>query len=139
MSVEDAPWNRPPTEPQDESAPELSQAAPPPAGSVDPTVLRAQYEELRRSGEQDRAWCIAAALVFLGAADQAQTRYHSDYQNRGMPAVQVPLTTELWVTCLQHPAEDLLISKLVEAVTPTAVQLRIEQLATQQKLPVQCL
>jgi len=136
MPVDDAPWNRPPPVPQDGSAPEPSQAAPAPVGSVDPTVLRAQYEELRRSGEQDRAWCTAAALVFLGAADEAQARYHADYRSQGMLAVQVPLTTELWSSCLHHPGEDLLISKLVEAVTPTAVQLRIEQLAMQRKLPV---
>jgi tetratricopeptide (TPR) repeat protein len=60
----------------------------------------------REEGEVDKAWCLAQALVFLGAASDAEKALYAKYR----PAQFIPatrrLTEELWQKAIIHPLED---------------------------------
>ncbi len=60
----------------------------------------------RDEGELDKAWCLAQALVFLGAAGDAEKALYARYR----PAQFIPatrrLTEELWQKAIIHPLED---------------------------------
>ena len=57
-------------------------------------------------GELDKAWCLAQALVFLGAASDSERALYVKYR----PATFIPatrrLTEELWQKAVTHPRED---------------------------------
>ncbi|HVV88089.1 MAG TPA: tetratricopeptide repeat protein [Kofleriaceae bacterium] len=62
--------------------------------------------------ELDKAWCLAQALVFLGAASDAERALYVKYR----PAQFIPatrrLTEELWQKSIIHPQEDRLVGAI---------------------------
>jgi tetratricopeptide (TPR) repeat protein len=60
----------------------------------------------REEHELDKAWCVAQALVFLGAASEQERGFY----DRHRPLTFVPasrrLTEELWQKAIIHPRED---------------------------------
>ena len=69
-------------------------------------VYKALSNLYREENELDKAWCLAQALVFLGAASDAERALYVKYR----PAQFVPatrrLTEELWQKAIIHPLED---------------------------------
>ncbi len=69
-------------------------------------VYKALSNLYREEGEVDKAWCLAQALVFLGAASDAERALYAKYR----PAQFIPatrrLTEELWQKAIIHPLED---------------------------------
>ena len=60
----------------------------------------------RAEHELDKAWCVAQALVFLGAAsDEEQLLYRRFRPSNFQPAPR-RLTEELWQKAIIHPRED---------------------------------
>ncbi len=60
----------------------------------------------RAEHELDKAWCVAQALVFLGAAsDEEKILYHRYRSDKFIPAPR-RLTEELWQKSIIHPRED---------------------------------
>ncbi|MBA3541286.1 MAG: tetratricopeptide repeat protein, partial [Deltaproteobacteria bacterium] len=60
----------------------------------------------RAEHELDKAWCVAQALVFLGAAsDEEKTLYLKFRGDKFVPAPR-RLTEELWQKSIIHPKED---------------------------------
>src|SRR5439155_3455506 len=60
----------------------------------------------RAEHEHDKAWCVAQALVFLGAAsDEEKVLYHRFRPEKFVPAPR-RLTEELWQKAIIHPRED---------------------------------
>ena len=60
----------------------------------------------RAEHELDKAWCVAQALVFLGAAsDEEKILYHRYRSEKFIPAPR-RLTEELWQKSIIHPRED---------------------------------
>ena len=60
----------------------------------------------RAEHELDKAWCVAQALVFLGAAsDEEKVLYHRYRSEKFIPAPR-RLTEELWQKSIIHPRED---------------------------------
>lgn len=74
------------------------------------------YKALSRlyleEGELDKAWCLAQALVFLGAASDSERALYVKYR----PATFIPatrrLTEELWQKSVIHPREDRLVGAI---------------------------
>lgn len=66
-------------------------------------ALAAQY---RAAGEVDKAWCVAQALVFLGAASPADHELYAAHRTAAFVPAARRLTEELWQRSLIHPRED---------------------------------
>ncbi len=69
-------------------------------------VYKALSKLYLEEGEIDKAWCLAQALVFLGAASESERALYVKYR----PATFIPatrrLTEELWQKSVIHPRED---------------------------------
>lgn len=69
-------------------------------------VYKALSNLYKEEGEIDKAWCLAQALVFLGAASPEERALYQKYR----PAQFIPatrrLTEELWGKAIIHPRED---------------------------------
>ncbi|MEZ4400443.1 MAG: response regulator [Kofleriaceae bacterium] len=69
-------------------------------------VYKALSNLYREENELDKAWCLAQALVFLGAASADEKALYQKYR----PAQFIPatrrLTEELWGKAIIHPRED---------------------------------
>jgi tetratricopeptide (TPR) repeat protein len=78
-------------------------------------VYKALSNLYREESELDKAWCLAQALVFLGAASDGERSLYLRYR----PAQFIPatrrLTEELWQKAIIHPAEDRHIGAIFAA------------------------
>ncbi len=75
-------------------------------------VYKALSNLYKDENELDKAWCLAQALVFLGAASPEEKALYQKYR----PAQFIPatrrLTEELWGKAIIHPEEDRLVGAI---------------------------
>ncbi len=83
----------------------------------------------------DEAWCQAAAMAFLRQADAEEQQFFEDYRPKGMLQVTGVLSPEHWMKHLFHKDENPYISKVFEFITNAALQAKVAQLRSQNKLP----
>ena len=102
--------------------------------SIDP--YRAMYRLNLHKRAYDEAWCLAAAMAFMGKADEEESRFYEDYRPQGMLQVRGRVTSDMWGRLLMHREQDPYVSKIMEAIAPAALQAKIAQLRMQGKLPV---
>jgi tetratricopeptide (TPR) repeat protein len=100
---------------------------------VDP--YQSLYKLYMRSGDFDRAWCIASALAFLKKADGDQTAFFEERRPKGMLGFRARLDNEAWMLSVFHPDEDKILSKIFEMITPAARTAKILQLRNARQLP----
>jgi len=81
----------------------------------------------------DDAWCVAAAISFMGKADAETDRFFQDYRPQGMLPVTGRLADQHWLKALVHENEDLHISKIFEMLAPAALQAKLALLRSQGK------
>ncbi len=60
----------------------------------------------RAEHELDKAWCVAQALVFLGAASDEEKLLYQRFRPSAFTPTQRRLTEELWQKSIIHPRED---------------------------------
>jgi tetratricopeptide (TPR) repeat protein len=60
----------------------------------------------RAEHELDKAFCVAQALVFLGAASTEERMLYEKFRPRGFTPAPRRLTEELWQKAIIHPRED---------------------------------
>ncbi len=60
----------------------------------------------RAEHELDKAWCVAQALVFLGAASEQEKILYARYRAPTFTPAPRRLTEELWQKSIIHPKED---------------------------------
>ena len=60
----------------------------------------------RAEHELDKAWCVAQALVFLGAASEQEKILYARYRADQFTPAPRRLTEELWQKSIIHPKED---------------------------------
>ncbi|MBK9070598.1 MAG: tetratricopeptide repeat protein [Myxococcales bacterium] len=75
----------------------------------------------RETGEIDKAWCVAAALVFLGAASPEETAFYQKHRPTQLATSTRRLTEELWQKSVWHAREDRHVSAILAAVSPHLV------------------
>jgi hypothetical protein len=93
----------------------------------DPTRLdpyRRLFELYRERGAADRAYCVARALVFLERADATHREFHAQHARTGPIRPRAAVDEERWVKDLMHPGEDLLLGRVLAAITPAVIELR---------------
>lgn len=81
---------------------------------------RALYAQYVRTGQLDRAYCVAAALVFLGAADDEHRTCFEELRPRGVPAFKTRLGAAAWLRDLAHPSLDRTVGGVFEVIARAA-------------------
>jgi tetratricopeptide (TPR) repeat protein len=88
-------------------------------------TLRRLYVETR---QVDKAWCLAGALRFLGAADSTDTAEWEAGRSAGFTAAKRRITEELWQKHIIHPREDRALVGLFNLLAPTLAPLTAQPL-----------
>lgn len=104
--------------------------APPPSEAQDPeellrrlrpdprdgALLRALRRAFERSGEIDRAYCVAQALVHLGSADDDARTLHARLRGEGLVRPRAALSRDAWLRLLVHPEQEPVVGEMFAAV-----------------------
>lgn len=69
-------------------------------------VYKALSNLYKEENELDKAWCLAQALVFLGAASPEERALYQKYRSAQFVPATRRLTEELWGKAIIHPLED---------------------------------
>lgn len=93
------------------------------------------YRLYARTGELDRAYCVASALVFLKGADAEQRACYAELRPRGVPDFRSRLGRAAWIRDLAHPALDRAIGGVFEVIARAARAARARAVTTG-KLPI---
>ena len=93
------------------------------------------YRLYARTGELDRAYCVASALVFLKGADAEQRACYAELRPRGVPDFRARLGRAAWIRDLAHPALDRAIGGVFEVIARAARASRARAITTG-KLPI---
>jgi golgin subfamily B member 1 len=88
------------------------------------------YRDLARlyaeTGQLDKAYCLASALVFLGQANDADKKRFETGRAAKLPLAKRRLTEELWQKSIIHPREDralnAIFASLMASLAATTAQ-----------------
>jgi hypothetical protein len=97
-------------------------------------TYRALYRLFLYKRAYDEAWCVAAALSFLGEANEEESRFYTDYKTEGMLAVRGRITNDLWIRHVLHSDANNQVSKIFESVVPAALHAKSAELKATGKL-----
>lgn len=75
-------------------------------------ALRALYTE---AGEYDKAWCVCAAMAYLGCASDEEQRYYETYQATGALRGVAPLDGRSW-SLVRHRDQDPRVGEILATV-----------------------
>ena len=96
--------------------------------------LRGLYRIHGRSGDADRQWLMAQALVHLGAADADEQATFAKHRLEGLIKPASSLSAEGW-KLLFHPDEELLTGQIFSVIAPAVLLGRISTLRREKALP----
>lgn len=85
---------------------------------------QALYRLHARTGELDRAFCVASALVFLKGADAEQRACYMELRPKGVPDFRARLGRAAWIRDLAHPALDRAVGGVFEVIARGAKRLK---------------
>jgi hypothetical protein len=86
-----------------------------------------------RSGDVDRQWLMAEALVYLHAADDVERAMHAKHRVDGLIRPSSSLSVEGW-KLLFHPDEELLTGQIFAVIVPAVLLGRISTLRREKAL-----
>jgi hypothetical protein len=96
--------------------------------------LRGLYRIYGRTGDVDRQWLMAQALVYLGAADEEEQATFAKHRLEGLIKPASSLSAEGW-KLLFHPDEELLTGQIFSVIAPAVLLGRISTLRREKTLP----
>jgi len=102
---------------------------------MDVTHHQALYRLYVRTGELDRAYAVASALVFLKGADAEQRACFAEFRPRGVPEFRARLGRASWIRDLAHPELDRGIGSVFEVIARGARVARFRALNSREKVP----
>lgn len=85
-------------------------------------------------GETDRAWCVAQALVALGAASPDERAEFESARTQTLIAPRAGLSQSSWYDQLFHPEEEVLTGQIFGVIAPAALLGRVTALRRDGKL-----
>ena len=94
---------------------------------LSPGAYRSLSEIYAARDDYDRAWCMCAALSFLGEAATDERSYFEEHRPRGIIEPRSRLDNEQWVRNVFHKDENLFVGKIMEMITPAAIIAKAEQ------------
>lgn len=95
---------------------------------------RQLYRLYRRQGAFDRAWCVAAALVYMQRADLEQHEYHAQLATEAPREPQRALDLPAFATLIPRE-HDVVLGKLFELLVPALRAARLLRLHAEGRLP----
>lgn len=96
-----------------------------------PAHIRVLYRVYRAREELDKAWCVAQALVALGAATSDEREFYERSRSTTLIAPRGALSQEAWQRYLFHPEQDPLTGQIFALVAPAALLGRVSALRRQ--------
>jgi tetratricopeptide (TPR) repeat protein len=96
-----------------------------------PDALSALYELHYSARAYDKAWCVAATMVFLlrdRARDDARA-FYEQYKPRRPLAPQARLDEERWIKDLFHANEDPFVGKIFASILPSLRRVKVQPVA----------
>jgi hypothetical protein len=97
--------------------------------------LHALFRAYGRRGDEDRRWCVAHALVFLGAATDEELAVCTEYKQRGVIRPKSPVGPEAFRRLLFHPEMEPLVGEILSVVAPAVLLGRVSALRRDKALP----
>ncbi len=85
-------------------------------------------------GETDRSWCVAQALVALGAATADEKAEFEAARTQTLVAPRAGLSQSSWYDQLFHPEEEVLTGQIFGVIAPAALLGRVTALRRDGKL-----
>jgi hypothetical protein len=101
----------------------------------DVETLRALYRIHDRRGDADRRGAVAHALVFLGAAGEAEQQAFVAHRPDGLIRPTTSLSNEAWQRHLFHPDEEVLTGQIFGLVASAVLLGRVATLRRDKQLP----
>jgi hypothetical protein len=99
----------------------------------DATLLRALYAAT--AADADRQWCVARALVFVGAASQGEREHFERTRRESLVRPRRALEPADWRKAIVHPDEDALVGAILGVIAPPVLLGRASTLRRTGKLP----
>lgn len=97
--------------------------------------LRALFRATERAGDIDRAFNVAHALTFLGAANADEKNLYETHKTDGLLRPAAALDRDSWKRLLFHPDEEILAGEIFSAVVPAVLLGRVAALRHAKALP----
>jgi hypothetical protein len=101
----------------------------------DVTSLHALYRLSEKQGEADRRYCTAAALVYLGAADDKEKAFFDQHRPTALIQPKQSLTGDAWTRLLLHPEQEAVIGEIFGVVAPAVLLGRLSAMRRDKQLP----
>jgi hypothetical protein len=101
----------------------------------DAETLRALFRAYRKAGDEDRAACVAHALVFLGAANDPEKASYDAHRSDGLIRPARSLTPDAWRRLLFHPDEEVTTGDIFGVIVSAVLLGRVTALRRDKKLP----
>ncbi len=102
---------------------------------TDPEPMRALFRLARAHGDLDKEWCIASALVAIGAANDEERTLHQKHRSGTLPKFASAVSADAWRKLLFHPDEELLTGDIFAVVTSAVLLGRVSALRRDKLLP----
>lgn len=99
-----------------------------------PDAFRTLYRIYGARGETDRQWCVAQALVTLGAANDEQNKLYQQYRSQTLIAPRGGVSQNAWYDFLFHPEEEVLTGQIFAIIAPAVLLGRVTALRRDGKL-----
>lgn len=103
-------------------------------GPSRPETFRELHRLCNRIGDVDRGYCACAVLVHFGEADVDEQDVYRRFAPETTPRPQAALDASGWAE-LYTPEHDDVVSRLVGAIAPAAIQVKLTELDKARRLP----
>jgi hypothetical protein len=100
----------------------------------DPTSYQRLYEVHMKRGDHDRAWCAADVLVHLGAADESQRRFVSDFPPVDVDEVPGTLAACAWKSHVLAEGLDERLTAIFRFLIPAVVRARLGRVPARSRI-----
>ena len=97
-------------------------------------TYRTLYRLFLYKRSYDEAWCVAAAMSFLGEANDEEKQFYADYKTEGMLAVRGRISEDLWMRHVLHPDANNHLSQIFKMIVPAALNAKSVELKSAGKL-----
>jgi hypothetical protein len=98
-------------------------------------ALRALYRVHEGTGDVDRMACVAQALVFLDAANDAEKATYQAHRIESLIRPTTSLSPEAWRRFLFHPEEEVLTGEIFAVIASAVLLGRVSALRRDKLLP----
>jgi hypothetical protein len=102
----------------------------------DVEALHRFFRALRRSGDVDRGWCVAHALVYLGAADADEKAAHAGGASGTLIQPARSVAAEEWRDLIAGPQADPVVGDILAEIVPPVLLARVTAARREGSRPV---